>query len=303
MSGAPPAVACVGIAVLDHVFSAPALPSVAGKHFAAGYLEVGGGPAATAAVAVARLGGAARFWGRVGDDPAGARIVEELSGWGVDIAQVRRCPDGRSSVSAVMVDARGERMIVAFADPQLDRSADWLPLDTLDSAQAVLADARWPEGAHSALAAARDRGLPGLLDADATPDDAARGLLPLASHVAFSSAGLAQIAGTDDPAEGLARAAGLTEGWLAVTAGDKGCYWLDGGRLRHVPAFAVAVRDTLGAGDVFHGALALALAERQPDETAIRFASAAAALKCTRPGGRAGLPDRAEVEEFLQEAA
>ncbi len=303
MTRPSPTIACTGIAVLDHVFTTPAFPTGAGKHFASGHLEVGGGPAATAAVAVARLGGTALFWGRVGDDPAGARILAELGEWGVDVRNARPCPDGRSPVSAVVVDDRGERMIVAYADAALDPSPDWLPLDAIATLDAAMVDSRWPQGAATVLSAAGTHGIPGVLDADATPDNAAKGLLPLASHVAFSSAGLAQVTGTDDPEEGLARAADMTDAWLAVTAGEKGCFWRDGTTLAHIPAFPVTVRDTLGAGDVFHGALALALAEGQPASTALRFASAAAALKCTRLGGRAGIPVRAEVDALLQEAA
>jgi sulfofructose kinase len=62
----------------------------------------------------------------------------------------------------------------------------------------------------------------------------------------------------------------------------------------------VQVVDTLGAGDVFHGAYALALAEGKPALAAARFASAAAAIKCGRPGGRAGSPTRGEVEELFR---
>ena len=303
MTRPSPVIACTGIAVLDHVFTTSAFPKGAGKHFASGYLEVGGGPAATAAVAVARLGGTALFWGRVGDDATGARILAELGEWGVDVWNARLCPDARSPTSAVVVDDTGERMIVAFADAELDPSPDWLPIDKIDGLDAVMVDSRWPQGAEAVLSAARAHTLPGILDADATPDNAAKALLPLASHVAFSTAGLAQTTGTDDPDEGLARAADMTDAWLAVTAGEEGCYWLEGGKLAHIPAFPVTVRDTLGAGDVFHGALALALAEGRPAEDALRFASAAAALKCTRLGGRAGIPGRAEVDTLLQEAA
>ncbi len=303
MTKTAPVIACTGIAVLDHVFTTTSFPKGGGKHFASGYLEVGGGPAATAAVAIARLGGTAHFWGRVGDDATGGRILAELGEWGVDVWHAKLCPDARSPVSAVVVDDTGERMIIAFADAELDPSPDWLPLDAVAGLDAVMVDARWPQGSQSVLSAAKAHGIPSVLDADATPDDAARALMPLASHIAFSTAGLAQITGTEDPSEGLARAADLTDGWVAVTAGDKGCYWRDGGRLVHIPVFPVTVRDTLGAGDVFHGALALAIAEGRPAEAAIRFASAAAALKCTRLGGRAGIPARAEVEALLQEAA
>jgi sugar/nucleoside kinase (ribokinase family) len=60
--------------------------------------------------------------------------------------------------------------------------------------------------------------------------------------------------------------------------------------------------DTLGAGDIFHGAFALAITERRDLPDALRFASAAAALKCTRFGGAFASPQRAEVERFLSEA-
>ena len=86
---------------------------------------------------------------------------------------------------------------------------------------------------------------------------------------------------------------------MAATDGAHGTFWLDGTEVRHVPAFDVEVVDTLGAGDVFHGAFAAGLMEGATPEAALRFASAAAAIKCTRRGGRAGIPDREEVVGFL----
>ena len=100
---------------------------------------------------------------------------------------------------------------------------------------------------------------------------------------------------------GLRRARELSPAWLAVTSSAEGVYWLDGDRVRHEPAFAVETVDTLGAGDIFHAAFALALAEGRDERAALRFANAAAALKCTRPGGGAGAPRRHEVETFLKE--
>jgi sulfofructose kinase len=78
--------------------------------------------------------------------------------------------------------------------------------------------------------------------------------------------------------------------------------WLERGEIRRVPAPAVAAVDTLAAGDVFHGALALALAEGRPMEEAARFACAAASLKCAVFGGRLGCPTRAEVDSFIRGA-
>ena len=88
----------------------------------------------------------------------------------------------------------------------------------------------------------------------------------------------------------------------AVTRGSEGVAWIEAaapGEVLHCPAFAIDTVDTLAAGDIFHGAYALALAEGQRTGEAMRFAAAAAAIKCSRPGGRSGAPSRSEVEVFL----
>jgi sulfofructose kinase len=290
-------VVCVGLAVLDVLFDVQELPTTAGKHVAAGLRYVGGGPAANAAVTVARLGGSAALVASVGDDLTGQRIIEGLLDEQVDTEHVRVVAGATSPTSAVFVDAAGERLIVNHLDPALHASA--APAGgAFATADVVLADLRWLEGAEVGLREAASRGVPGVLDYDVSPpfDDAT--LLATASHIAFSAPALVRRAGTDDPVAGLQRVAELTHAWLAVKVGGEGAYWLEGGRVHHHPAFDVEVVDTLGAGDVFHGALALALADGSPVADAVRRASGAAALKCTRPGGRAGIPDAAALADF-----
>jgi sulfofructose kinase len=295
--------ACVGVVVLDEVFRLPALPEGDGKYFATALLEGGGGMAATAAVAAARLGGRVAFHGRVGDDEAGRVLQAALARAGVAGAGCRVVPGARTSRSAVLVGAEGERMIILHVDPALDRDPGWLPADALAASDAVLADIRWPEGARLAFAAARRGAGIAVLDADLTDDPTAAGLLPEASHVVFSSAGLARLAGTADLAAGLERAAAATGAVVAATAGARGCFWREGGRLRRLPAPALPVLNTLGAGDVFHGAFALALAERRPLAAALAFATAAASLKCTRPEGWTAMPARDAVESVAASLA
>ncbi len=295
-------VLCVGHAVQDYVFAVPALPRTAEKHQASHFTLVGGGPAATAAVAIARLGGRAMLAARVGDDVIANTIVVELESHGVDCSFVRRFPGCSSSLSAVLVDRSGERMIVNYRDPGLPDETGWLPSARQAVAAAVLADSRWPSGAAHALAAARDSGLPAILDAD-KPVRWGSAMLTAATHVAFSAEALTDCTGEADPVAGLRQAADNLPGWCCVTAGRAGVYVLDGGRLTHHPGHEVPVIDTLGAGDVWHGAFALGLAEGMDETAAVRFASAAAALKVQRRGGRAGAPARAEVEELLGQAA
>jgi sulfofructose kinase len=199
------------------------------------------------------------------------------------------------------VDESGERTIVNHTPTALFANGDTSAAAELGTADAVLVDVRWPAGAVAALESARRSGIPGVFDFDRPMDTRGDELLALATHVAFSQTALAATADTDDPGTGLRRIALQTDAWLAVTVGANGVYWLDGGDMDHLPAFPVEVVDTVGAGDVFHGALALAIAEGHEPAEAVRFAAAAAALKCTRPGGRAGTPARNEVERFLLE--
>ncbi|MEM7445144.1 MAG: PfkB family carbohydrate kinase, partial [Pseudomonadota bacterium] len=156
-------VACVGIAVMDLVFDVETLPHEPIKHFASDYREVGGGPAATGAVTVARIGGEAHLWARVGDDGWGQRILNDLQADGVRTEAVRQITNGKSSISAVMVDRRGERMIVNFGGQGLDHDPSWLPIDGISQFGAVLGDLRWLQGTQRALKAARQAGVPGVL--------------------------------------------------------------------------------------------------------------------------------------------
>lgn len=286
----------VGVAVLDFVFAMDSLPDKAVKYRALAAETVGGGCAANAAVAVARLGATARLGARLGDDAMGDLIVADLAAEGVDIGLVQRTPGARSSYSSVCVDAAGERQIVNFRGEGLTEDTDWIA--GAGPVQAVLTDTRWSAGAARALDLARDLGVPGVIDAEAPMDHA---LLEHASHVAFSRDGLLSYAGGDDLRDALLSADARLSGWVCVTDGANGTYHVENDAIALVPAFRVAVKDTLGAGDVWHGAFALALAEGQPEPQAIRFANAAAALKCMAFGGRKGCPDRAKVEKFIQE--
>lgn len=294
----------VGLAAQDFVFGIDAMPTRAEKYRATRFAAVGGGCAGNAAVAVARLGGTALLAGRFGDDAIGDMILADLVREGVDIRYAHRFPGRRSSLSAILVDAAGERTIVNYRDPDLPDGADTLPDPLPGEVGAVLADTRWAAGATTALRLAREAGRPGILDAE-PPLAGWSEALDLASHVAFSAIGLADWTGTTDPVAGLAAARSRLSGWLAVTDGARGTYIQapGGAPVRRVPALAVEVRDTLGAGDVWHGAFALRLAEGADALDAVRFANVAAALKCTRFGGRAGTPTRAEVDAALATAA
>jgi sulfofructose kinase len=291
-TGPNPSVICLGLSAYDHIWTLDTIPDNIGKSRANHFESTGGGMAATASVAVARLGGRSHFWGRAGQDAAGIAMRGELERSGVDVSAFQLFEDAQSSVSGVLVDGSGERMIVNFRGGNLPADPGWLPLNALKSADCVLADPRWPEAAVHVFGEARKLGIPTVLDADVATPDVFEALLPLTDHAIFSEQALASFAGTDAPLEKIA---GFGCAVAAVTRGADGVDWLENGQSRHVAAFKVPVVDTNGAGDVFHGAWAFAIGAGADTISAAGFASAAAALKCTRSTGRRGIPDFKET--------
>ena len=295
-----PLIYCIGLAAHDFVFGLEAMPSTPSKHSARSFAESGGGGAANFAVAIARLGGQAQLLTRLGDDGIGDAIVKELVNEGVDCSCVKRFSGCRSSLSAVLVDESGERMIINYRDPMLPVDPSWMPKPS-HNRHVVLADSRWPEGALYMLRQARETGCVALLDGDVP--GVSREEMQVATMIAFSKEGLSGTVGFEGLEQGLRQVAQWTDAILIVTDGAQGCYWLEGDVFCHQPAFPVKALDGLGAGDVFHGALALALSEQQTLAGAIKFASAAAAIKVSRFGGRSGAPTRGELDAFLSQHA
>ncbi len=293
------AVLCAGIAVEDFIFRVDRFPAPGTKASAEDFVVTGGGCAANAAVTIARLGGRATFAGPIGDDASSDRILAGLRGEGVAVSGVVRVPNARASVSGILIDAAGERLIATRRDHGLAAARASDPEALVHDADVVLVDNRFPEFVLPICEAARRRGLRVVLDAD-RPTDLADPLLRLASHAIFSAEALRALAGVDDLGKALHRATGPCRAFLAVTDGANGALWRDAAAIAHMPAFRVDAIDTLAAGDVFHGAFALALAEGEDEITALRFASAAAACKCTRFGGIAGAPTREAVAALLR---
>ena len=290
---------CVGAFAMDTIFQLEALPPAPGKYLPLAAVEIAEGMAAAQAASIARLGVPVALWASCGDDAVGTRMLEQMAAEGVDVSAVRRVVGARSGFASILMDQSGERIIVPHYDPALRARPDAMP--ELAGVALVSADVRWPEAAAMALRAAGERGLPTLLDLDTGPREVLEWLLPLATHVVASEGGAQGVTGERDPARATRALADRHPGFAAVTAGAAGCYWFDrpAGAVRHVPALPVEAVDTLAAGDVFHGAFAVGLLEGWPPARIIRFASAAAAIKCTRFGGRLGAPTRAEVEARL----
>ena len=313
--GGQPSLLCVGLAVVDVVTHVPGALVTGVKQFADRITTAYGGPATTAAAAAARLGVDVELVAALGDDDRGYALRAALEVRGVGTSGMVTLDHVATATSLVIVTPDGERTIVNATDPRLrealgpdDAAALMARAGGVD---AVLADVRWPAAAALALAAAARSAIPGVLDLDRTDageHDRVRGLARAASHVIASRDALDDLlAASGRPAVGTSVEAALDAlaelsggGMVAVTLGADGVAWrdVDGTAGHDVPPQVVAV-ETLGAGDVWHGAFAAALARRLSVARAIRLANAAAALRVARTGGWDALADLAEVEALL----
>ncbi len=201
----------------------------------------------------------------------------------------------------MIVDAKGERLVVSEDDHVLPMEASWLPLTEIASAGAVLSDLSWLEGTRAAFAAARACGVPTLADIDLGGGILLERVADLTDAAIFSATGFEKfVAGADD-ASRFAALHALGVQHAGVTRGANGYVWSGCDGTGTQGAFKVPVVDTTGAGDAFHGVFALALASGLTDAACARVAAAASSLKCRRLGARAGLPTAMELDAFLLE--
>jgi sugar/nucleoside kinase (ribokinase family) len=227
-------------------------------------------------------------------------ILEQMAQEGIDTTHIVRMPDVTTPVSAIMIEPSGERTLTIYRDPRLWTvrlpDADELLADC----RAVLVESRCASFATSLCAEARRRGIAVIVGVDRAMS-LQDGLLTAASHLLFASEQAQETAGIAEDGAALRLLAELTPAFLAATRGPLGTIWLsETGELEESAAFPVQAVDTLGAGDVFHGAFTLRLAEGEEVRQVLRFAAAAAALKCTRHGGGLAAPQRFEVEALLR---
>lgn len=275
---------------------------------------VPGGKGANQANAAGRLSprGRVRMVGRVGADDAGQRLTASLAGAGVDVSSVAADPAYPTGIAMIWVEAgTGQNSIVvsaeangAFSPEQVAESGAAFhdaryalfqlesPLDTVEAAMRLARR----NGARVILDPAPARALPAsileLVDI-LTPNESEACIL-LGQPVSRV---------TEDDAPALARSLlALGPAAVILKLGERGCFYADGRRAVHSPGFTMEPVDSTAAGDTFNGALAVALLENQPLESALRFANAAAALSVMRFGAQTSAPSRHEVEAFLSGA-
>jgi sugar/nucleoside kinase (ribokinase family) len=250
---------------------------------------------------MAKLGAQVELITVLADDLPGQVQRDELSAAGIDLSHCRHAKGCTSPQAVILVDAPREERRILWSrselpglDPKLmDRA--WL-----DGIDLLYLDSHEPCAGAALAEEARRRSLPIVLDAGNVREGMAE-LVPLCSDVISSTVFAPRLTGQSEPLAALRAISALGPAHVAMTFGKAGCLALWNNRAKHVPAFVFPVRDTTGAGDVFHAGYAFARAKGRPWLECLEFGSATAALKCRDWGGRRGLPTLAEVESLLRE--
>ncbi|CAD6879566.1 Ribokinase (EC 2.7.1.15) [Methylomonas albis] len=292
MTAAPLDVLCIGHASYDLVFSVPHHPGTDEKIVADDLLGCGGGPAANAAVTVAKLGGKAGFCGYLGHDVYGDSHLRELEDHGVDTRFVVR-GESPTPLSTVLVKPNGQRALINYKGQTSALPATAIDFDGL-AAKVLLFDGHEP---HISLRCLEQlsKPIPTVLDAGSL-HAGTQALMTKVEYLVCSEKFAVQYAGDENLA--LSKLAQLAP-VVVITLGERGLIWQRGQEQGSLSAPPIVAIDTTGAGDAFHGAFAAGLAKDLSWIDLLRYASVAGAFCCSRMGARPGLPSLSEHEKLL----
>jgi sulfofructose kinase len=288
-------VLCLGHAAYDLTFTVAHHPAPDEKSVADRLVSSGGGPAANAAVAVARLGGRSAFAGYLGQDVYGDLHLAELEAEGVDTRLVARGLDP-TPLSVILAKPDGRRSLINYRGQTRPLPPHSINLSYIQP-QVILFDGLEPDASPPIAQWARARGIPTVLDAGSV-HRGTEALVGLVDFVVASEKFGLGYTGVANPVTAVARLA--QKGQTAViTLGERGLVWQSPTGAGQMAAWPVTAVDSTGAGDAFHGAFAYGLALGQPWLELLRYASAAGALCCTCYGARVGLPGATAVAELM----
>ncbi|SDJ39736.1 carbohydrate kinase family protein [Salipiger marinus] len=291
-----------GSAGFDLLVEVAGLPASDTRIPASGYAAGGGGPAATASTALARLGARAGLVTAVGDDRIGDLILAELADDGIDLSGAQRLPGVPSTVASVMIEPSGARAMAVYGGCINAIRLHEIELDRIDSARAVLTDGNNPALVRHVAPAARARGVPVLLDGGNIDGRVLPELLrDVDIYIPDIASARRQLPGVTDPLELAQAFAAMGPETVCITLGEAGSLALRGDEIVSVgPLRDIAVRDTTGAGDNFHGAFQFGLLESWPLHRILAFSNAFAALTTRSVGGRSAIPTRDEAERHAR---
>ncbi len=291
----------LGVVAVDDLLYVERFPRPNTKTPIQGQERQGGGLTGTALVAAARLGARTAYLAILGDDTLSRFTLEALEREGVDCTPVLQHPDARPVYSVVIVDrSSGERTIFYTTKGYMPVPSEQIDEQLIRQCRVLFVDYTAGEGGLHATMLAHRYGIPVVADIEQERAPAMAELIPQVDHLIVDVQTAARMTGEAQPPHMVRALARRERACCVVTVGEKGCWYAEwGGEVRYFPAYRVEAVDTTGCGDVFHGAYAACIARGESVARAIQIASATAALKATRPGGRSGIPTWPVVEAFL----
>jgi sulfofructose kinase len=291
----------LGCACVDFLGVVPYMPGLDEEIQMLEASQQGGGEVATALVALARLGSRAAYIGQVGDDPSGNLIAAEFEQYGVDASHLIVERGATSQTSIVLVDNRsGKRTILGVPFTAAEIAPAQIRPGFVEQARYLILDGTARQAGLEAARRARNAGVPVVLDADVQALDAEIDRLLELTDILIPSASFSRrFTKTDDVEQAIEIFRTYGASVILITRGDQGSVCYADGHTFHTPVFEVDAVDTTGAGDVFHGAFIHGLLQGWRLAQTVEFAAAVAAIKCTKLGGRPGIPNSEETTAFL----
>ena len=292
----------LGCACFDFLGVVPYMPGVDEEIDMLETSQQGGGEVATALVALANLGSSVGYVGKIGDDPIGSFIKEDFRRYGVDTGHLIVESGAVSDASVVLVDRQtGKRTILACRSTVSDLRPAEIGDGVIEQAKYLLLDGNYRLGTLEAARRARAAGVTVVLDADVSANDSEIHRLLRLTDILIPSRHFSRLyTKTEDVEKALGMLRSYGPEVLVITLGDEGSICSAEGEIFYAPGFQVEVVDTTGAGDVFHGAFIHGMLHGWELRKVVEFASAVAAIKCTKLGGRAGIPSFEDTMEFLK---
>jgi len=293
----------IGIVAVDDLLMVDNYPSADSKMRADKVVRQGGGLTGTALVAASRLGAKCAYGGILGQDDLSNWTVSELEREGVDCSLTIRSGDVKPYHAIIVVDTTHHTRTIIFSDDGvMPRPIETIDESFVSKAKVILIDQLGIDVMLYTALIAKKLGIPTVADIEREEHPQTRELLSQIDHLVLSTSFAGKLTGSDDPIKQVEALYRNDRTCIAVTAGIRGCWYITKDKeIHHQPAFKVPAVDTTGCGDVFHGAYATGIAWGWDVPKCIEFASATAALKATKPGGRAGIPDKATVKKFLED--
>ena len=289
----------MGLNSVDFLCVLPEFPTINSKMRILKFSKQGGGQVATAMVALSRWGVRTKYIGKIGGDELGQFSLASLREEGVDISSVTIEADATSQYAMILVDGpSGERTILWDRDERLMYREGELRKENVCLGKILHLDGHDIRAALQCARWAREEKIPTVIDLDKV-EPLTSELIKEIDFVVTSARFPRLFTGISDREKALIELQKHTPGFLCATLGHEGAVAFVNGELVYVKGFEVGVVDTTGAGDVFHAGFIYGLLENWEIEEILRFANAAAALKCRDLGGRKGIPGLDEVQKFL----